>query len=138
MEFARENRWVMEEFEIMLERSSYRNSICVDWCSFLAKPSLTVMSTPKIVTTVAASNTRMILQRIIRKIPKFIRQRGYETFFMLKLVEQNILNAHKYKNIKKFSFLQMQISLECHFSINVKMPTLHTSKMPTLKNFMLS
>ena len=33
------------------------------------------------------------------------RLRGYKTFFMLISVEFDILNAHKYKNIKKFSFL---------------------------------
>ena len=30
--------------------------------------------------------------------------RGYKTFFMLNSVEHEILNAHKYKNIKKFRF----------------------------------
>ena len=29
---------------------------------------------------------------------------GYKTFFMLNSIEHEILNAHKYKNIKKFSF----------------------------------
>ena len=28
--------------------------------------------------------------------------RGYKTYFMLKSVEHEILNAHKYKNMKKF------------------------------------
>ena len=32
------------------------------------------------------------------------RARGYKTFFMLNSIEHEILNAHKYKNIKKFSF----------------------------------
>ena len=36
-------------------------------------------------------------------------------FFMLNSTEHEILNAHKYKNIKKFVFLG-QISLECYFS----------------------
>ena len=31
-------------------------------------------------------------------------------FFMLNSAEHEILNAHKYKNIKKFSFFQTQIS----------------------------
>ena len=31
-------------------------------------------------------------------------------------IEHEILNAHKYKNINKFSFLQAQIRLECYFS----------------------
>ena len=45
---------------------------------------------------------------------------------MLNLVEHEILNAHKYKNIKKFSCFSAQKSLECYFSlhINVKMPTI--------------
>ena len=30
---------------------------------------------------------------------------GYKTFFMLSSVEHEILNAHKYKNIKKFGVL---------------------------------
>ena len=42
--------------------------------------------------------------------------RGYKTFFMLNSVEHEILNAHKYKNIKKFSIFQTQISRECYFS----------------------
>ena len=39
--------------------------------------------------------------------------RGYKTFFMLNSAEHEILNAHKYKKIKKFSFFQAQISIEC-------------------------
>ena len=35
---------------------------------------------------------------------------------MLILVEHEILNAHKYKNIKKFSFFQTQICREYYFS----------------------
>ena len=34
---------------------------------------------------------------------------------MFKLAEHEILNAHKYKNIKKFSFFQAHISRECDF-----------------------
>ena len=41
---------------------------------------------------------------------------GYKTFFILNSVEHEILNAHKYKNIKKFSFFQAQISGEDYFS----------------------
>ena len=33
-----------------------------------------------------------------------VRPRGYKTFFMLNSVEHEILNAYKYKNIKKFGF----------------------------------
>ena len=32
------------------------------------------------------------------------RPQSYKTFFMLNSVEHEILNAHKYKNIKKFIF----------------------------------
>ena len=32
------------------------------------------------------------------------------------LAEHEILNAHKYENIKKFNTFQAQISLECYFS----------------------
>ena len=42
--------------------------------------------------------------------------RGYKTFSMLNSVEHEILNAHKYKKIKKFGFFQAQLSLECYFS----------------------
>ena len=33
----------------------------------------------------------------------YFRPRGYKTFFVLNSVEHEILNAHKYKNIKKSS-----------------------------------
>ena len=42
--------------------------------------------------------------------------RGYKTFFVLNSVEHEILNAHKYKNIKKFGIFKAQLSLECYFS----------------------
>ena len=35
---------------------------------------------------------------------------GYKTFFMLNSVEHEILNAHKYKSIKKFGFFLRLIS----------------------------
>ena len=35
-------------------------------------------------------------------------------FFMLNSAEREILNAHKYKNIKKFSFFHTQMSLQCY------------------------
>ena len=34
--------------------------------------------------------------------------RGYTTFFMLNSAEHEIFNAHKYKNIKKFSFFRLR------------------------------
>ena len=45
---------------------------------------------------------------------------------MLNSVEHEILNAHKYKNIKKFGIFKAQLSVECYFSplIYVKMPTI--------------
>ena len=33
---------------------------------------------------------------------------GYKTFFKLNSVEHEILNAHKYKNIKKFGFFRLK------------------------------
>ena len=44
------------------------------------------------------------------------RARGYKTFFVVNSVEHEISNAHKYRNIKKFSCCQAQISGECYFS----------------------
>ena len=41
--------------------------------------------------------------------------RDYTTFFMLNSVKHELLNTHKYKNIKKFGFYQTQISRECYF-----------------------
>ena len=43
------------------------------------------------------------------------RARGYKTFFVLNSVEHEISNAHKYKNIKKFSLFKAQLSLDCYF-----------------------
>ena len=66
---------------------------------------------------------------------------GYKKNFMLNSTEHEILNAHKYKNIMKFSFLLAQISLECYFVllINVKMPTIvGILTCMSRKNFMLS
>ena len=42
--------------------------------------------------------------------------RGYKTFFVLNSVEHEILNAHKYENIKKFGLFKAQLDLECYFS----------------------
>ena len=44
------------------------------------------------------------------------RPRGYKTFFVLNSVEHEILDAHKYKNIKKFGIFKAHLSLECYFS----------------------
>ena len=46
------------------------------------------------------------------------RARGYKTFSMLNSAEHWILNAHKYKNLKTFSFF-FRLSLECYFSCSL-------------------
>ena len=60
---------------------------------------------------------------------------------MLNSVEHEILNAHKYKDIKKFGLFSAQISLERYFSplINVKMTIIvGILTFMSRKNFMLS
>ena len=52
---------------------------------------------------------------LVLKIRRVNRPRGYKTFFMLNSIEHEILNSHKYKDIKKFCIFQAQISLECYF-----------------------
>ena len=51
---------------------------------------------------------------------------GYKTFFMLNSAEHEILNAHKYKNIKEFSFFSGSDKPRMLFFlfIDVKMPTI--------------
>ena len=78
------------------------------------------------------------------------RPRGFETFFVLNSVEHEILNAHKYRNIKKFGLFKAQLSLELLFSrsymlkcqsplVNVKMPTIvGILTFTSGENFMLS
>ena len=69
------------------------------------------------------------------------RARGYKTFFMLNSVEHEILNAHKYKNIKKFSFFSGSDKRSRLFFllINVKMPTIFDIlTFKSRKNFMPS
>ena len=61
-------------------------------------------------------------------------------FFMLNSVEHEILNAHKYKDFKKFGFLGSGKPRLLFFQlINVKMPT-HIGILTFMsrKNFMLS
>ena len=55
-----------------------------------------------------------------------IRPRGYKTFFMLNSVEHEILDAHKYKSIKKLGcFLGSDKPRMLFFPLmNVKMPTI--------------
>ena len=67
--------------------------------------------------------------------------RGNKTFFMLNLVEHEILIAHKYKNIKKFCFnLGSGKPRMLFFTlINVKMPTIvGILTFMSKQNFMLS
>ena len=63
--------------------------------------------------------------------------RGYKTFSKLNLAEHEILNAQKYKNIKKLSFLQPRMLF--FMLINVKRPTIvGILTFVSRKNFMLS
>ena len=39
-----------------------------------------------------------------------------QNFFRANSVEHEILNAHKYENVKKFGLFKAQLSLECYFS----------------------
>ena len=48
--------------------------------------------------------TKGVLVHLRRSLILKNRARGYKTFFMLNSGENEILNAHKYKNIKKFVF----------------------------------
>ena len=69
----------------------------------------------------ALSYQRAFIKKFLQKVSQIkclyimAWARGYKTFFMLNYVEHEILKAHKYKNIKKFSFFQTQISRECYF-----------------------
>ena len=69
------------------------------------------------------------------------RPRGYKTFFILSSVEHEILNAHKYENIKKnqhFSGLD-KLRMLFFLLINVKMPTnVGIGTFSSRKNFMLN
>ena len=62
------------------------------------------------------------------KLPRLsyilITPRGYKTFFMLNSAEHEILNAHKYKTIKKFSFVlgSDKPRMLSFLLINFKMP----------------
>ena len=43
---------------------------------------------------------------------------GYKTFFVLNSAEHEILNAYKYKSIKKFRIFQAQLSPERYFTLS--------------------
>ena len=66
--------------------------------------------------------------------------RGYKTYFMLSLIEHEILNVHKFKNIKKFGFLGSDNHRMLFFPIiNAKMPAIvGILTFMRRKNFMLS
>ena len=70
-------------------------------------------------TSIQAPCSRLSMQcrlRSVHTVQTKIRPRGYKTFFVLNSVEHEILNDHKYKNIKKFGLFKAQLSLECYFS----------------------
>ena len=58
----------------------------------------------------------MQLQLRWQSLQNQIRPRDYKTFFMLNSAKHGILNAHLYKNIKKLSIFQAQMSLASYFS----------------------
>ena len=59
-----------------------------------------------------------------------LRVRDKKKYFILNSAEHKILNAPKYKNINKFSFLQAKINLKYYFFrlINAKMPNFSNTK----------
>ena len=70
-----------------------------------------------------------------------IKAPGYKTFSMLDSAQYGILNAHKFKNIKKLSFFSGSNKPRMLFFslINVKMPTIvGILTFMSWKNFMLS
>ena len=70
-----------------------------------------------------------------------IRARGYKTFLLFNSAEHEILNAHKHKNINKFSFFSGSDKPRVLFFllINVKMPIIiGILTFMSRKNFMLS
>ena len=68
--------------------------------------------------TVSSPFNKNLLEKVWRITTREIRPRCYKTFFMLNSVEHEILNAHKYQNIKKFGLFKAQLSLECYFSLS--------------------
>ena len=87
--------------------------------------------------------TNFSLSNIHTESTNLTRAQGYETFFMLNSDEHEMLNAHKYKNIKikKFSFFSDSDKPRMLFLllINVKMPTIvGILTLMSRKNFMLN
>ena len=69
-----------------------------------------------------------------------VKAQGYKTFSMLNSIEHEILNAHKCKNIEKFSFFvgSDQPRMPFFLLLNVKMPTVvGILTLMSRKNFML-
>ena len=57
--------------------------------------------------------------------PMLTRPRGFKTFSTFNSVEHEVLTAHRYKNIKKFVFLDSDKPRMLLFLlINVKIPTI--------------
>ena len=70
-----------------------------------------------------AKKDKLQIVKLIRCSYSPVWPRGYKTFFMLNSVEHEILNAHKYKNIKEFGFFGSDKPRMPVFPlINVKMP----------------
>ena len=60
---------------------------------------------------------RLLIFSKLGNDPLFLYQAPrLEKHSMLNSAEHEVLNAHKYKNIKKFGFFQARINLECYFS----------------------
>ena len=82
----------------------------------------------------------ILIQQVSDTAPMVLRARGYKTFFVLNSVEHEILNAHKYKDVKKIAFLGSGKHRMLFFLlINVKMPTIvGILTFMSRNNFMLS
>ena len=93
----------------------------MDW--LLVARNVTVKSTDFFFTLQHADKHKNLMRKInfyhcpnaVSTVTK-ARARGYKTFFLLNSAEHEILNALKYKNVKKVSIFQDQINLECYFS----------------------
>ena len=61
-----------------------------------------LVCSPDMVLNIRTDTAEQMLQVHIRPFP--VQTQSYKTFFMLNSAEQEIVNAHKYKNIKKIRF----------------------------------
>ena len=66
------------------------------------------------------------------------RTRSYKTFFVLSSAEDEILNAHKYKNIKKFRFFLGSDKPRMFFSCSQMLTFFGILTCMGRENFMLS